>query len=166
MEVPSSLVQGLRDLAAGNPPKPTLQPSSTLPHPPITSITPEAASISSTSPTVTSTLPGAHTPPEDPPMTPQPPTNPNTTSPNITSISPEPHAASSASNSGSIPVVTSIAAGDGGGEGPSGREVSFGGAREKENASGGRAQPAAESTSGELPADITGLLSLACLTAQ
>ena len=57
IDIPKSLYQGLKDMVADGTATPAPQPTSTLPHSPITSITPEAASISSTSPTVTSTMP-------------------------------------------------------------------------------------------------------------
>lgn len=55
LSIPASLHDGLRDLAAKpSSSGPAPQPGSSLPQPAITSVTPEAASISSTSPTVTS----------------------------------------------------------------------------------------------------------------
>lgn len=58
LPITTSLYEGLKALAATAPSKGlTPQPSSTLPHAPITSITPEAASISSTSPAVASFSP-------------------------------------------------------------------------------------------------------------
>ena len=145
-------------MAAAGGPNTAPQPSYTLPHPPITSITPEAASISSTSPTVTSTAPGPLHKDTHPNNGTQQSTL-DTISSGITSISHEPEA-SPTSTSGAIPTVTSIAAGGGGGwgEGPSGTGVSSGWAWEKKYAPAGGAQLAEASTSGAMPADITGLL--------
>ena len=147
-------------MAAASTPNTKTQPSSTLPHPPITSITPEAASISSTSPTVTSTAPSALQTDMDPNNRTQQ-TDMDTAFSGITTTSLQPEA-SSTSTSGTSPTVTSIAAGGGQGGGgmeePSGTGVSSGWAWEKKYAPAGGAQPAEASTSEAMPADITGLL--------
>ena len=147
-------------MAAASTPNTKTQPSSTLPHPPITSITPEAASISSTSPTVTSTAPSALQTDMDPNnRTQQTAMDAAPSGISRTSLQPE---ASSTSTSGTSPTVTSIAAGGGQGGGgmeePSGTGVSSGWAWEKKYAPAGGAQLAEASTSEAMPADITGLL--------
>ncbi|KAL0024689.1 hypothetical protein WJX77_009297 [Trebouxia sp. C0004] len=148
INIPKSLYQGLKDMVPDGAPAPAPQSTSTLPHPPITSITPEAASISSTSPTVTSTTPDVSGTSPQPNSISSPSPGLCSTSTGLTSTS-----EGAPSSSKGIPIITSIAP-----EATQGLDADAGisgGSVSERQSSGWSAQPAA-SSSGVMPADITG----------
>ncbi|KAL0053543.1 hypothetical protein WJX82_007378 [Trebouxia sp. C0006] len=149
IDIPKSLYQGLKDMVADGTATPAPQPTSTLPHSPITSITPEAASISSTSPTVTSTMPDVTGTNPHPNSISSPSPVLSSTSTGLTSTT---QGASSSSNG--VPIITSII--PEATQWSDGEAGTSGGSISERQASGRTAQLAASSSGRAMPADITG----------